>query len=269
MHPQHYPVPASLSAYIAFYGIIDVDEHFYEAFCSPPLALCGFQFNFEGNLDVFLNGEPFFKDRHCVTGQITSPMTGRISGRTKRLLVFIHPCGIYQLFGFDMSLLTNTSMPLSDFLGASAYEKLMENLTKAGSDDAMVEVMNQYFLSQQPFFSIAPKVANALDYIHESKANISVKDIETNCFITARSLERHFRLYIGLSPKEYIKIYRFKCLINYINQHPGVRWEDLCEQNGYYDQSHLTRYFTRYMKRKPAEMVHVDQEFINYLLQEP
>lgn len=268
MHPQHYPPPAELSPYIAFYGIIDVDENFYEPFCSPPLALCGFQFNLEGSFDAFLNGEPFFKDRHCATGQITAPMIGNISGKTKRLLAFIHPCGLYQLFGFDMSLLTNTSMPLSDFLGEWTYKKLMEDIEKAESDKAMVEVLNQFFLSQQPFFSIAPKVEKALEYIHESKANISVKDIEANCFITARSLERHFRLYIGLSPKDYIKIFRFKCLVKYISQHPGVSWEVLCEQNGYYDQSHLTRYFTRYMNMKPGEMVHLDQEFMNYLLQD-
>ncbi len=117
-------------------------------------------------------------------------------------------------------------------------------------------------------FEITPGVAKALEYIHENKGNVSVKDIEANCYITPRSLERHFRVCVGLSPKEYAKIFRFKCLVNYINQNPGLTWNTLCEQNGYYDQSHLTRYFTRYLKMKPNEMVNLDMDFINYLLQE-
>ena len=268
MQPINFPPPAELAPYIAFYGIIDVDENFYEPYCSPPLALCGFQFNFEGKSDANLNGEPFLKHRYCASGQITAPMIGCFSGSTKSLLVFIHPCGLYQLFGIDMSLLTNTSMPLEEFLGKQVYEELIEKLLLCNSYEVMVDVMNDFFLSQHPFFEIAPKISIALKYIHQHKGNVSVKDMEAKCFITARSLERHFKLYIGLSPKEYAKIYRFKCMVNFINQHPGVTWEVLCEANGYYDQSHLTRYFRRYMNMKPGDIVHMDKGFINFLLHE-
>ena len=55
--------------------------------------------------------------------------------------------------------------------------------------------------------------------------------------------------------------------MNYIQKNPGVTWDTLCEENGYYDQTHLTRYFTRFLKIKPTEMVVVDVDYINYLLQ--
>lgn len=54
MQPKHFNPPVALAPYIGFYGIIDVDENFHEPYCSPPLALCGSQFNFEGNLDANL-----------------------------------------------------------------------------------------------------------------------------------------------------------------------------------------------------------------------
>lgn len=269
MQPLHFYPSESLAAFIAFYGVIDVDEGFDEHYCSPPLGLCGFHFNFEGENNAKLNGEVFLKGRYCASGQITSPMIGSISGKTRSFLVFIQPCGLYQLFGSDMSLLTNKSIPLKEFLGEEEWHELFEKLVAAETNVAMVNVMNDYFLSQRPVFEIAPKVVKALDYIHANKGNVSVKEIEANCYITARSLERHFKLYIGLSPKEYVKIFHFKCLVNFISQNPGLSWDVLCEQNGYYDQSHLTRYFTRYMKMKPGEMVKLDKDFINYLLQAP
>ncbi|HLK29277.1 MAG TPA: helix-turn-helix domain-containing protein [Puia sp.] len=269
MLPIHFLPPKSLEAYIAFYGITDVDEGFHESYVSPPLGLCGFIISLEGEMNANINGSLFLKDKYCATGQITAPMTGDIVGPNKLLMIFIQPCGLHQLFGIDMSQLTNTSMPLSQLLGKEEADMLIEKLVATDNHEKMIQVMNDFFSEQLPVFEIAPKVKDAIDYIHQQKGNVTVKQIEQNCFITARSLERHFKTYIGLSPKEYAKIFRFKCLVNFINQNPGLTWDALCEQNGYYDQSHLTRYFNRYMKIKPMELVNLDMDFINYLLQEP
>jgi AraC-like DNA-binding protein len=269
MLPVHFLPPKSLEPYIAFYGITDVGEGFHEAYVSPPLGLCGFILSFEGEMNASLSGKLFLKDKYSATGQITEPMIGDITGPDKSLMVFIQPCGLYQLFGIDMSQLTNTSMPLSQLLGKEEADALIEKLLAAADHEKMIAVMNDFFLEQLPVFEIAPKVKEAIDYIHQQKGNVTIKQIEQNCFITIRSLERHFKTYIGLSPKEYAKIFRFKCLVNFINQNPGLTWNTLCEQNGYYDQSHLTRYFNRYMKIKPMDMVSLDMDFINYLLQEP
>lgn len=269
MLPIHFLPPKSLEEYIAFYGITDVRVGFHEPYVSPPLGLCGIIFTLEGEMTAKLNNTLFLKDKYCATGQITEPMIGEIVGPNKSLLVFIHPCGLHQLFGIDMSQLTNTSLPLFQLLGKEETDILIRKLEAADSHEKMVEVMNEFFLEQLPVFEIAPKVKDAIHFIHQQKGNVTVKQIEQNCYITTRSLERHFKTYIGLSPKEYAKIYRFKCLINFINQNPNSTWDVLCEQNGYYDQSHLTRYFNRYMKIKPIDLVNRDMDFIHYLLQEP
>ena len=268
MQPIHFTPSEVLAPYIAFYGVFDLEENFSEPYCSPPLGLCGFILCFDQSINAQLNGKLFMKDNYCATGQVTSPMIGDVTGKNKILMVFIQPCGMHQLFGIDMSLLTNTSMPLSELLGKDEADALIAKLKMAPDHAKMIQVMNEFFLSQQPVFEIAPKVKQAIDYIHRHKGNVSVKDIETNCYITPRSLERHFKLYVGLSPKEYAKIFRFKCLVNFINQNPNTTWSSLCEENGYYDQSHLTRYFTRYLKTKPTDFVKLNMEFITYLLQE-
>ncbi|MGN6250088.1 MAG: helix-turn-helix domain-containing protein [Ginsengibacter sp.] len=268
MQPLHFTPPEALMPYIAFYGIWDLGEGFSEPYVSPPLGYCGLIICLDEPINARLNGNLFMKDKYCATGQVTVPMIGDVMGKNKILMAFIHPTGLYQLFGIDMSHLTNTSMPLSQLLGKEECDKLISELKKAPGNDEMIQVMNELFLSQLPPFEIAPKVAQALEYIHENKGNVSVKNIENYCYITSRSLERHFKVYVGLSPKDYAKIFRFKCLVNFIRQNPGVTWNTLCEVNGFYDQSHLTRYFTRYLKVKPTAMVKLDMDFINFLLQE-
>lgn len=268
MQPAHFLPLHSLTPYIAFYGILDVPEGFHEQYVSPPLGLCGFILSFENKINARTNGKLFMKGQYCATGQITSPMIGSIRGKEKIVMVFIQPCGLYQLFGIDMSLLTNTSMPLHKLIGKKEAAGLIEQLKQATDQDAIIQILNGFFLSRLPAFEIATKVQQALDCIHKHKGNVSIKDLERTCFITKRSLERYFKIYIGLSPKDYAKIFRFKCLMNYLHEHPGVTWNALCEENGYYDQAHLTRYFTRYLKMKPTDMVTVDMNYINYLLQQ-
>jgi AraC-like DNA-binding protein len=267
MQPAHFLPPASLAPYVAFYGIWDIEDDFSEPYVSPPLGLCGLILCLESRLNAKLNGNLFLKDDYCATGQVTAPMTGDIKGKTKTLLVFINPFGLHQLFGIDMSQLANTSIPLSELLGTEEAQDLIQKLQSAPDHKGLIDVTNEFLLAQQPVFEIAPKVKQALEYIHLHKGNVTIKDIERNCFITSRSLERHFKVYIGLSPKDYVKIFQFKCLLNYINENPGMTWAKLCEQNGYYDQSHLTRYFTKYLKAKPGELVNMDMELISYLLQ--
>ena len=267
MQPAHFLPPDSLAPYIAFYGIFDVDEGFHEPYVSPPLGLCGFILSFNHILDATTNGKLFMKGLHCATGQITAPMVGTVRGKEKIVMVFIQPCGLYQFFGIDMSSLTNTSMLLNELLGKNKADALVEQLQSAADHASIIETLNAFFISYLPGFEIEPKIKQAIDYIHQQKGSVTINEIERKCFITKRSLERYFKLYIGLSPKDYAKIFRFKCLMNYIQKNPGVTWDTLCEENGYYDQTHLTRYFTRFLKIKLTEMVVVDVDYINYLLQ--
>jgi AraC-like DNA-binding protein len=268
MQPAHFLPPDSLAPYIAFYGIFDVADGIDEPYVSPPLGLCGFILSFNNIINARLKEQLFMKEQYCATGQVTAPMVGSIRGKEKIVMVFIQPFGLYQFFGIDMSSLTDTSMPLHELLGEKAANTLIEQLINAVDQQSIIQILNTFFLSQLPPFELAPKVKESVDYIHQQKGNVSVKDIERNCFITSRSLERYFKMYIGLSPKDYAKIYRFKCLMNYIHEHPNVNWATLCEDNGYYDQTHLTRYFTRYLKMKPTDLVTVDMDYINYLLQD-
>src|SRR5688500_832481 len=112
MQPAHYLPPDSLAPFIAFYGIFDVADGFAEPYVSPPLGLCGFILSFNNIIDATTNGKLFMNGKFCATGQITAPMVGNIRGPEKIVMVFIQPCGLYQFFGKDMSLLTNTSIPL-------------------------------------------------------------------------------------------------------------------------------------------------------------
>jgi AraC-like DNA-binding protein len=264
----YFPPAPELADYIAFYGIHDRPAGIPETYLSPPLGFCGFMFTLEGTGVATINGANFVRHVHSATGQVTAPVVGEMLGKFKSLLVFIHPLGLYQFFGCDMSALTNSSIPLSELLGEEAYQTLLHQILSADSDEAQIHILNTFFLARQHLFDVALPVKKALDYIHARQGNITIQDLVKESFATRRTLERHFQQYVGISPKVYANIIRFKNFMNDMQEHPGKTWSELCDENGFYDHSHLTRYFTEYLHAKPHELVNLDRDFINFLLQE-
>lgn len=262
------PAP-ELREYILSYGILEIPEGENESYFSPPLALSGFIINTanaHGKVVAKLKQDPFFTSNEVATGQVTSPVYGQLIGQVKSIMVFFNPLGMYQLFGNDMSKLTDTSQSLFDFLDEEKAENLISLLKADETNEVQVEVLNRFFKNRIGHANGVAKMKEAIHYIHENKGNVSVSDLENECHYQRKTLERHFKKMLGLSPKVYCKIYRFKCLINYLQENPGITWAELADQAGYYDQSHMTRYIKEYLKVSPNSMVVLDMDYINYLL---
>src|SRR5680860_141559 len=126
--PIIYLPPPGLRKYIASYGVLEIPEGVVESYFSPPIGLSGMiiqTINSHDNVVSKINGEDFFSEDAVMTGQVTAPVYGEFFGEVKSLLIFFHPLGMHQLFGTDMASLTNTAIPLKDFLGESQAENLL------------------------------------------------------------------------------------------------------------------------------------------------
>lgn len=266
---KNYPTTDALQDYVDSYGIIEVPEGQTEPYFSPPIAMSGMIIQIINNNDsmvVKLNGEDFFTDRAVATGQVTTSVHGQIVGHAKSLLVFFKPLGMYQLFGTDMSTLTNTAARLEDFLGQKQSDTLLNALRDSKKDEDQIQVLDEFFLKQVTTAPNVDDLSEVLDYIHVNNGNVSVAGIEDRFDIRRKTLERNFQKKVGLPPKEYAKIYRFKCLIAILMENPGITWTELSHRAGFYDQSHMSRYVKEYLKVSPNNIVELDMELINYFL---
>lgn len=261
-----FPVSNVLESCIHSYGIIEEPEGFSEPFVSPPLGFSGFIMCTEGDTDAFINGERFVHHKAVASGQVTFPVTGSVTGKVKSIMVFFQPTGMYRLFEFDMSKLTNASMDLHQFLGIEKAQGLLKKIKDVTCNETIVDILNQFFLSHLTETDNTADIKNVLDFIHLHSGNVSVKEVEQHCYVHRKSIERSFHTKVGLSPKTYAQIFRFKCLLGYLKQHPDVTWLQLAKENGYFDQSHMVRYFKEYLKVSPNNLVTLDVDFINYLL---
>ncbi len=240
-----------------------------EPYFSPPLAMSGFILEPINHPDCIVAktaDRDFFTDFAVVTGQVTSPVYGQLVGNVRSVMVFFKPLGIHQLFGLDMAKLTNTFMKLEDLIGIEEKQDLMSSLGKETKVEDVAAKLDAFFLRQTPSNNDTDKIQPVLDYIHAQKGDVSISELLEIGHYHRKTLERHFHKMIGLSPKVYAQIYQFKCLIMLLQASPGITWAQLADQAGYYDQSHMSRYFKEYLKVSPNSIVTLDLDLIHYLL---
>lgn len=92
-----------------------------------------------------------------------------------------------------------------------------------------------------------------INHIHSSNGTISIYDLAKRNFTTVRQLERNFKKFIGLSPKEYSNIIRFQHALSLIkDSKPNRSLLDIAFECGYYDHAHLSNEIKRNTGLSPS-----------------
>ena len=259
-----------LDNFIFSYGIIEYDNPLGTTFITPPNGLTGFLIRISdetASLKASVSeGKYFAWQSNYAIGQSTLPITWSPKGYLKYLVVFFQPLGMYQLFGKNMKNLTDTTIDLHDFLGYEVFENLKERLDQKPEIIDKCEVLNDFFLALKPKVFSINLMDEALNLINESDGNISVLEIEEKLNVSRKTLERQFQEKIGLSPKVYCQVYRFKLLMNYLSEHSETTWVELSNKYRFFDQAHMIRYFKKYLNASPNNVVMLDLAAIKYLL---
>lgn len=267
--PLSFNTAPKLQDFIASYAIMEIPEGETESYFSPPLAKSGIIINIgkgNGRVSSKIDERDFFTANAVVTGQVTSPVYGELVGEVKSLMVFFKPIGMHRLFRNDLSQLTNSSKTLSEFLGQKEADLLWKNLTTHSDNQLQIIILNEFFEKRVTTREEDINFEKILDYIHNKQGDVSISEILENLWYPRKTLERHFKKKVGLSPKVYAQIYRFKCLINFLENNPGITWSQLANNTGYFDQSHMSRYVKEYLRVSPNSLAKLDMTFINYLL---
>ena len=113
--------------------------------------------------------------------------------------------------------------------------------------------LNEFFLKKlsRPKHVLFP----ILEDIHRHHGQVRVEDLTRRHFVTARQLERSFKYYTGVSPKEFINQERFRYALETIrHKQPGQDLSDVALACGYYDQAHLSKEIKRYTGEMPSRL---------------
>lgn len=161
------------------------------------------------------------------------------------------PAGLFTLLRQPLSELVN-QMVSSDELGDSSLQMLGEQVFDASTEAAKIEVLNTFFLRRLLVVD-APNllVEKALRMILRQQGNLRIDSLKDVLGVHYKTLERRFKTHVGLTPKVFARVVRFK--------HTYKRFHSLAAKDpaffldlGYYDQNHFIKDFKYFLHTTPA-----------------
>jgi AraC-like DNA-binding protein len=169
--------------------------------------------------------------------------------------VKFRPGAFYPFLGSPVSELTERIVALETLWGADATE-LERHLGAARSVPEMASAVEAFLRRREPApdpnVELVGEIVQALLY---DRSTTRVDDVTRRFGITARSLQRLFRRYVGVTPKWVLQRYRLHEAAARLAAGGAVSWAEVAVELGYFDQSHFIRDFTRAVGLTPAEYV--------------
>jgi AraC-like DNA-binding protein len=97
-----------------------------------------------------------------------------------------------------------------------------------------------------------------MDSIKDRHGVVSIGDLAKQHFISDRKLERNFKQYLGISPKEYANFVRYQHATQLIKKKgSSINLLDVALDAGYYDHAHLTNEIKKYSGLLPSQLENV------------
>lgn len=115
-----------------------------------------------------------------------------------------------------------------------------------------IPYLNAYFLNRlsKPKHSLSAVIKD----VQTANGQISIDTLAKRNHTTVRQLERSFKKHIGISPKEFANIVRFKATLSKIKHNKQQEsLLDIAFDCGYYDHAHLTNEIKRYTGIAPSQ----------------
>lgn len=215
-----------------------------------PNGYSGIFFNF-GNMGKLVLEREYITPPVSIFGQIDRHFKVQHSPGFYSIGVLIRPTLLSKFLRVNMTELTNKAF--DGRLFRKDFDALHTRLEEARSIAERIEILNWYFITE--FFSLThhPTIADtAVQLIHQ-KPNISVRDIAAHMRISERYVETAFKKAVGLSPKTYSLIIRFKNAEQQLSNILSPNWRLLDLASEYYDQNHFIKDFKRFTGHTPSD----------------
>jgi AraC-like DNA-binding protein len=190
----------------------------------------------------------------CVGGLQTGPLVVESPGTLCRVMgVQLLPVGAYRLFGTPLGELSGlASVDLQDVVGRAAGE-LRDRCLAASSSAEQVRCAADWIaerLARSP--APDPAITWSADQIRRRQGAVSISELRDRTGLSKTRMATVFRDQVGVTPKLYARIHRFRRALELIKQgsDPLV---DVALAAGYYDQPHLNAEFRELSGLAPGE----------------
>ncbi|MBB4661261.1 AraC family transcriptional regulator [Conexibacter arvalis] len=189
-----------------------------------------------------------------VWGVGTTRTRHRLDGRGWVLGTRFRAGGFRAFAGIPVARLTDRVVPLAELFGV-ADAAALERAVRAGEGPEERIALVEAFLRERdagPDPRVA-EVAAIVRMLLDDPSITRVDQLARRCHLSARTLQRLFHDYVGVSPKWVVQRQRLHTAAERIADEPGLDLGRLALDLGYFDQAHFINEFKAVVGRPPAE----------------
>jgi len=192
---------------------------------------------------------------------VYSPSTGpQVVGTMTRVKTFTLAAGQIQIGvrfrpgmapGFVRvpgSQTTDRLLPLDDVWGAKGRQ-LRTHIEDAKSPQQSIALLEAQLVDESE-----PGIVQKMSaYIVGRSGQVRVDDLAFDAAMSARQLRRLFLEHMGLSPKHFCRVIRFRHSLPRLRNARRGAWTQVALECGYYDQAHFINEFREFSGYTPGE----------------
>ena len=209
----------------------------------PPGGRSGILFNLGAECQIGLATSPQIVPKIALGGQITHSLHLTHQAGCQLLMITFRTHGLYQLFGVPMSEVVNQVIDVDLLFPPVLRQKWQEMLDQLITIDSIQERIRIIEKQLLIYVNRAPIVHN--NWVKEASiwlaqpGNGRIQKLSTEIRISPRQLRREFSRQVGITPKSFVQVMRFRNVFRAINSQKISSWSDLVHLGGWYDQAHF------------------------------
>jgi len=172
---------------------------------------------------------------------------------TSCLVMRFKPGALEHLTGVSLSELNKPTYPLQELMPELA-DLAMDKVLGNKSTSEIITSINEWVLKHRSNGYQNLLICKFVKETIDSKGQIIIKDFCSNFGVHKSTLEKNFKRYSGLTPKQYANLIRF----NYLIKKMFFSRSNLTETGyelGYFDQSHMIKEFKKIIGISPRKFL--------------
>jgi AraC-like DNA-binding protein len=244
---KHAPCDA-LAPWVAGFEVMESGGSAGPATILPDLdPVMGFQYRGRV-ISVADQGERLL-DSFGITGIQSEARQYRYLPGSGTVLVRFHPWGAAAFLPAPMDELADRSVGLDEILSQSLTGPFKEELDAARDDAGRIRAVENFLLATLRNRTPDGLVRRAVRLLQSGNVGVTVEGLAGQLGLGDRQLERKFKEWVGIGPKRFARLVRFRETVRRMRLSPWAFGSSL--EPGYYDQAHFIKDFRAFAGTTP------------------
>jgi AraC-like DNA-binding protein len=183
--------------------------------------------------------------------------------------VMFRPGGARGFFQSAASDFYNQIVPLDAAWGrglAEVRERLCDEVTVTAKlrlvETVLLETVSR---TSDARFGLHDSVRYALGQFRRVPHIRTVMDVSRGAALSRRRLSQLFREQVGMTPKLYCRLTRFRRVVRRLAAGGSIDWADMASAGGYFDQAHMAHEFRDFSGLSPSAYLAAERPSLNHV----